>query len=36
MPKRINIQTVDVAYDESDPEGFRSAAPASARCSAQP
>jgi len=24
MPKRINIQTVDVAYDESDPEGFRS------------
>jgi uncharacterized cupin superfamily protein len=24
MPKRINIQTVDVAYDESDPVGFRS------------
>ena len=24
MPKHINIQTVDVAYDESDPEGFRS------------
>ena len=24
MSKRINIQTVDVAYDESDPEGFRS------------
>jgi uncharacterized cupin superfamily protein len=24
MPKRINIQTVDVAYDDSDPDGFRS------------
>jgi uncharacterized cupin superfamily protein len=25
MPKRINIQTVDVEYDDSDPAGFRSA-----------
>ena len=24
MSKRINIQTVDVAYDATDPEGFRS------------
>jgi uncharacterized cupin superfamily protein len=24
MPKRINIQTVDVEYDDSDPAGFRS------------
>jgi uncharacterized cupin superfamily protein len=23
MPKRINIQTVDVSYDDSDPDGFR-------------
>jgi uncharacterized cupin superfamily protein len=23
MPERINIQTVDVAYDDSDPDGFR-------------
>ena len=24
MPKRINIQTVGVEYDESDPDGFKS------------
>jgi uncharacterized cupin superfamily protein len=24
MPKRVNIQTAGVAYDETDPEGFRS------------
>jgi len=23
MPKRINIQTVGVDYDESDPDGFK-------------
>jgi uncharacterized cupin superfamily protein len=24
MPKRLNIQTVDIAYDDTDPDGFKS------------
>ena len=24
MPKRLNIQALDISYDETDPEGFRS------------
>jgi uncharacterized cupin superfamily protein len=24
MPKRLNIQAVDISYDDTDPEGFRS------------
>jgi uncharacterized cupin superfamily protein len=26
MPKRLNIQAVDISYDETDPEGFKSGA----------